>query len=51
MSSFPLDMLYNFTSSATLLYRYRHTDQAIQKMKNRVMDITNHPMLGKIYIS
>lgn len=47
MSYIPLDRLYNFTSTATSMYGYRHTDQAIQKMKNIFLDITNHPMFGK----
>ena len=49
ISYFPLDRLYNFTSTATSMYGYRHTDQAIQKMKNRFQDITNHPMFGKTH--
>lgn len=49
MSYFPLDKLYNFTSTATSMYGYRHTDQAIQKMKNRFLDITNYPMFGKTH--
>lgn len=28
---------------------YKHTDKAIEKMKNRFLEITNHPMFGKTH--
>lgn len=47
MSYFPFDNLYNLTRIASSMYGYKHTDDAIAKMKARLINPINHPMFGK----
>jgi group I intron endonuclease len=44
-------MLYNFKSKANSMYGYKHTKDAIEKMKTRYIDPANHPMFGKTHTS
>lgn len=44
---FDKSMLYNFATVATSQLGYKHTLEAIAKMKARFVDPTNHPMFGK----
>lgn len=47
MSYFSKEKLYNFKYEATSMAGYRHTEEAIKKMKSRFLDPKNHPMYGK----
>ena len=47
IKSFPFDSLYNFKKEANSMLGYKHTIRAINKMKLRYKDKTNHPMFGK----
>lgn len=47
ISYFPFEDLYNFKRIANSMLGYKHTSQAIQKMKDRFLDSINHPMFGK----
>ena len=47
ISQFPLDCLYNFKKEATSMVGYKHTEEAILKMKARFLVKENHPMYGK----
>jgi group I intron endonuclease len=47
IKSFPFEMLYNFKKEANSMLGYKHTIKAINKMKLRFKDKTNHPMFGK----
>lgn len=47
IKSFPFDGLYNYKKEASSLLGYKHTKEAIEKMKNRFKDKSNHPMHGK----
>jgi group I intron endonuclease len=47
IKSFPFDSLYNFKKDANSMLGYKHTIRAINKMKLRYKDKTNHPMFGK----
>jgi hypothetical protein len=49
MSYFPFEKLYNLTSTATSMYGYKHTKEAIDKMKARLVDPINHSMFGKYH--
>ena len=42
-----LEDLYNFKKEASSSLGYKHTAEAIQKMKKRLADKTKHPMYGK----
>ena len=42
-----LEDLYNFKKEASSSLGYKHTEEAIQKMKKRLADKTKHPMYGK----
>jgi group I intron endonuclease len=45
--SFPFDDLYNFKKDAKSMLGYKHTEEAINKMKLRLSNKANHPMCGK----
>lgn len=45
--SFPFEDLYNFKREASSMLGYKHTAEAIAKMKLRLADKTKHPMYGK----
>jgi NUMOD3 motif len=47
IQSFPFEELYNFKQEANSMLGYKHTAEAIEKMKARFVDKTNHPMYGK----
>jgi group I intron endonuclease len=47
ISAFPFSSLYNFKKEANSMLGYKHTKQAIEKMKSRFINKTNHPMFGK----
>jgi len=47
IQSFPFKNLYNFKQEANSMLGYKHTKEAIKKMKLRFTDKTNHPMFGK----
>ena len=47
IKSFPFDSLYNFKKEANSMLGYKHTIKAINKMKLRYKNKTNHPMFGK----
>ena len=49
MSSFYPSLLYNFATVATSLLGYKHTIEAIAKMKARFANPANHPMYGKTH--
>jgi group I intron endonuclease len=49
--SFPFENLYNYKKEANSLLGYKHTIEAIEKMKLRFIDKSNHPMFGKIHTS
>jgi group I intron endonuclease len=51
MSYFPTTILYNFTQTATSMFGYKHTIEAIAKIKARFVDPSNHPMFGKTHTS
>ena len=44
IKSFPFEMLYNFKKEANSMLGYKHTIKAINKMKLRFKDKTNHPI-------
>jgi len=47
INSFPFEDLYNFKKDAKSMLGYKHTAEAIEKMRHRLADKTNHPMYGK----
>lgn len=47
IKSFNPTTLYNFKLSATCMLGYKHTVEAIEKMKEYYKDPNNHPMYGK----
>ena len=44
------DKLYNFKYDAASMFGYKHTDEAIAKMKKRFLDPQNHPEKKKKHI-
>ncbi len=44
--SFPFEELYNFKKEAKSMLGYKHTNEALEKMKNRLKNKKNHPMFG-----
>lgn len=49
INSFPFEDLYNFKKEAKSMLGYKHTAEAIAKMKQRLADKKNHPMYGKTH--
>ena len=49
MSYFSFDNLYNFTGAGGSLLGYKHTKEAISKMKARLVDPNNHLLFGKFH--
>lgn len=49
IKSFCFKDLYNFKKEATSMLGYKHTLEAIKKMKLRFKDKTKHPMYGKTH--
>jgi len=49
ISSFPFSSLFNFKKKANSMLGYKHTKQAIEKMKSRFVNKTNNPMFGKTH--
>jgi group I intron endonuclease len=49
IKSFPFKDLYNFKKEGNSSLGYKHTKEAIEKMKLRFIDKTNHPMIGKTH--
>ena len=47
ISAFPFSSLFNFKKEANSMLGYKHTKQAIEKMKLRFVNKNNHPMFGK----
>src|SRR6266702_778417 len=47
ISAFPFSSLFNFKKEANSMLGYKHTKQAIEKMKSRFVNKINHPMFGK----
>jgi group I intron endonuclease len=47
IKSFPFEDLYNFKKEAVSMLGYKHTEEAIKKMKLRLADKSKHPMYGK----
>jgi group I intron endonuclease len=47
ISSFPFSSLFNLKKKANSMLGYKHTKQAIEKMKSRFVNKTDHPMFGK----
>ena len=47
ISAFPFSFLYNFKKEGKSMLGYKHTKQAIEKMKLRFANKSNHPMFGK----
>jgi|ERR1700753_1438089 len=47
IKSFPFENLYNYKKEATSSLGYKHTIEAIEKMKKRFLIKDNHPMYGK----
>jgi group I intron endonuclease len=47
IKSFPFEDLYNYKREATSSLGYKHTIEAIEKMKKRFLNKANHPMYGK----
>ena len=47
MSYFPKEFLYNFKFEASSMSGYKHTEEAIAKLKKRFLNLNNHPILGK----
>ena len=43
IQSFPFEELFNFKKEADSMLGYKHTAEAIEKMKLRFVDKTNHP--------
>ena len=51
IKSFPFESLYNFKKEANSSLGYKHTIDAINKMRFRLKDKSNHQMLGKTHSS
>jgi group I intron endonuclease len=51
IKSFPFENLYNYKKEANSSLGYKHTMEAIEKMKLRYRDNSNHPMFGKTHTS
>jgi hypothetical protein len=49
ISAFPFSQLFNFKKEASSMLGYKHTKQAIAKMKARFLNKNNHPMFGKTH--
>ena len=49
ISAFPFSQLFNFKKEASSMLGYKHTKQAIAKMKARFLNKQNHPMFGKTH--
>lgn len=49
MSYFSFDKLYNLTYAGGSMLGYKHTKEAIAKMKARLIDPKDHPMFGKFH--
>jgi group I intron endonuclease len=49
ISAFPFSSLFNLKIQANSMLGYKHTKQAIEKMKSRFVNKTNQPMLGKTH--
>ena len=49
IKSFSFESLYNFKKEANSSLGYKHTIDAINKMKFRLKDKSNHPMFGKTH--
>ena len=49
ISAFPFSSLYNFKKDLNSKLGYKHTKQAIEKIKLRFANKSNHPMYGKIH--
>jgi len=49
IKSFSFEDLYNFKKEAKSMLGYKHTAEAIEKMKKRLVDKINHPMYGKTH--
>lgn len=49
IKSFPFENLYNYKKEASSMLGYKHTLEAIKKMKLRFKDKSNHPMYGKTH--
>jgi group I intron endonuclease len=49
ISAFPFSSLFNFKKEANSMLGYKHTKQAIEKMKSRYVNKINHPMFGKTH--
>lgn len=49
IKSFPFENLYNYKKEASSMLGYKHTLEAIKKMKLRFKDKSNHPMFGKTH--
>jgi len=47
IKSFPFENLYNYKKEATSSLGYKHTIEAINKMKRRFLNKANHPMFGR----
>ena len=47
ISAFPFSSLYNFKKEGNSMLGHKHTKQAIEKMKLRFANKSNHPMFGK----
>jgi group I intron endonuclease len=47
IKSFPFENLYNFKREAISMLNYKHTAEAIEKMRKRFFNKKNHPMFGK----
>lgn len=49
ISYFPFEKLYNLSPAAGSMFGYKHKKEAIEKMKLRLLDPSNHPMFGKTH--
>ena len=49
ISAFSFSSLFNFKKEANSMLGYKHTKQAIEKMKSRFVNKINHPMFGKTH--
>lgn len=49
ISAFPFSSLFNFKTKANSMLGYKHTKQAIEKMKSRFVNKVNHPIFGKTH--
>jgi len=47
IKSVPFEDLYNFKKEANTMLGYKHTADAIAKMKLRLANKSNHPMYDK----